>query len=154
MFKRCIVFFCCTLTTFIGFAQLSNSSKSKKERQLWQRVEALHRAIFEAKDSIALKDLVSAKVTYGHSGGAVEDKALMIQKAVASPTNYKNISQEKISLTFIKKTAIARIILRATSIEKSVESPLDLSILQLWVKEKGTWKIAARQAVKIAPKKV
>jgi hypothetical protein len=77
----------------------------------------------------------------------------MVQKAVASPTTYRNISQEKISLTFIKKTAIARLTFRATSIEKSVESPLDLSILQVWIKEKGKWKIVARQAVKVAPKK-
>lgn len=134
------------LLSIITFAQSSN------DNQVWSRVEALSKAIFETKDSIALLDLVSAKVTYGHSVGNVEDKATMVQKAVASKTTYKNSVFEKVSVDVDGNTAIVRHNFRAISIENGTETPLSLAILQVWRKEKGTWRIWARQAVKVPPK--
>jgi Domain of unknown function (DUF4440) len=132
--------------SMVLFAQSSNDA------QVWSRVEALTKAIFETKDSAALQGLVSAKVTYGHSGGAIEDKPTMIQKAVASKTTYKNREFEKISIDIDGNTAVIRHNFRATSVENGTETPLNLSILQVWKKEKGQWRIWARQAVKILPK--
>ena len=53
-------------------------AQSANDNQVWSRVEALSKAVFETKDSIALLDLVSSKVTYGHSNGNIEDKAVMV----------------------------------------------------------------------------
>lgn len=152
MYKGLFLVLVSAMSFLPAVAQNAGNATSKKQKEIWQRIDALHTAIFNAKDSLALKDLVNDKVTYGHSGGAIEDKALMIQKAVTNPTTYKNIAQENISLRFIRKTAIARLILRATSIDKGIESPLDLSILQVWIKDNGKWQIVARQAVKVPAK--
>ena len=128
------------------------SAQSANLDQVWNRVEALTKAIFETKDSVALLDLVSSRVTYGHSGGNVEDKATMIQKAVANKTSYKNIVFEKVSADVEGNTAIVRHNFRATSIENGTEIPLNLAVLQVWKKENGKWRIWARQAVKVLPK--
>jgi hypothetical protein len=133
------------LTTAFTFAQ-------SKEAKVWERVEALTKAVFETKDSAALQDLVSDKVTYGHSGGNLEDKKTMVQKAAASKTEYKNRSFEKVSIDVNDKTAIVRHNFRAISVENGKETPLDLGILQVWKKEGGKWRLWARQAVKIPPK--
>jgi hypothetical protein len=133
------------LISFICFAQT-------KEEKVWQRVEALTKAVFETKDSLALDDLVSEKVTYGHSGGNLEDKRTMVQKAAASKTEYKNKNFERISIDVNDKTAIVRHNFRAISVENGKESPLDLGILQVWKKEGGKWRLWARQAVKIPAK--
>ena len=131
----------------ISFAQSSSEGK------VWERVEALTKAIFETKDSAALLDLVSARVTYGHSGGNLEDKTVMIQKAVSSKTTYKNRAFEKVSIDVQDKTALLRHNFRAISVDEAgKETPLDLGILQVWKKENGKWRIWARQAVKIPPK--
>lgn len=127
-------------------------TQSGEESKVWQRVDLLHRAVFETKDSVAMAELVGEKVTYGHSGGNIEHKAEMVHKAAISPTTYKNITTERLSIDFIKKTAIVRLIFRATSIEKGVESPLNLGILQVWAKERGKWRLQARQAVRVNPK--
>jgi len=127
-------------------------SQSSNDSQIWSRVEALTRAIFETKDSTALLDLVSTRVSYGHSGGNVEDKATMVQKAVSSKTSYKNIVFEKVSVDVDGNTAIVRHNFRAISIENGTETPLNLAILQVWKKENGKWRIWARQAVKVPPK--
>jgi hypothetical protein len=52
-----------------------------------------------------------------------------------------------------RKTAIIRHNLRGESIDsKGVETPLNLAIMQVWKKERGDWRLWARQAVKILPK--
>jgi hypothetical protein len=132
-------------------AQLS-FGQSKEEAKVWDRVESLTKAVFETKDSLALVDLISDKVTYGHSSGNLEDKATMVHNAVASKTEYKNKSFERISINVNDKTAVVRHTLRAISVEGGKESPLDLSILQVWKKEGGKWRLWARQAVRIPPK--
>jgi hypothetical protein len=134
-----------TLSTTFSFAQ-------SKEEKVWARVEALTKAVFETKDSAALVDLVSEHVTYGHSNGNLEDKKTMVSKAVASKTEYKNRNFERVSIDINDDAAIIRHNFRATSIENGKESPLDLGILQVWKKEKGKWRIWARQAVRIPPK--
>ena len=124
-----------------------------KEEKVWSRVDALTKAVFEAKDSIALNDLVSTHVTYGHSTGLIEDKATMVHNAATSATKYKNLSAERVSIDIDDNTAVLRQILRAISVDdKGVETPLNLGILQVWKKEHGKWRIWGRQAVKIAPK--
>ena len=133
-------------------ASLGTLGQSANENQVWNRVEALTKAIFDTKDSVALLDLVSSKVTYGHSGGNIEDKATMVQKAVASKTVYKNSVSEKVSVDIDGNTAVVRQNFRATSVENGTETPLNLAILQVWKKENGKWRIWARQAVKVVPK--
>ena len=140
------------LITFLSFAATICFAQSKEE-QVWQRVEALTRAVFETKDSNVLNDLVSERVTYGHSGGNLEDKATMVHKAATSTTTYKNSSLERVSIDVDRKTALVRHNFRAISVENGAETPLDLSILQVWKKERGKWRLWARQAVRIPARK-
>ena len=134
------------------FLVSSGSMAQSKEEKIWARVNDLTKAVFETKDSLALDDLVSSRVSYGHSGGNLEDKKTMISKAVASKTTYKNIEFERLSLDRDGKTAVLRHNFRATSVENGTESPLNLSIMQVWKKQSGKWRLWARQAVRIQPK--
>ena len=143
------VLFALLLTVIVASASAQNQVQSK----VWERSEALSKAIFENKDSVALLDLVSKNVSYGHSGGNVEDKPTMVHKAVSNKTTYKNLSFEKVSIDVQDNTAIVRHNFRATQVDEAgKESPLDLGIMQVWRKENGKWRIWARQSVKIAPK--
>ena len=129
------------------------SAQSSKEAEVWKRVEALSNAVFATKDSITMKDLVSEHVTYGHSGGNIENKEVMVHNASISKTVYKNSELEKLSIDVNKKSAVVRHTFRAISVdEKGTETPLNLGLLQVWKKENGKWRLWARQAVKIAPK--
>ena len=130
----------------------SSSFAQSKEDKVWERVEALTKAVFETKDGNVLNDLVSENVSYGHSGGNVEDKKMMVSNAVVSKTEYKNRNFERVSIQVNDKTAIVRHNFRAISINDGKEAPLDLTILQVWRKEGGKWKLWARQAVRIPPK--
>src|SRR5688572_6703401 len=134
------------------FMVSAGSMAQSQEEKIWTRVYDLTKAVFETKDSLVLEDIVSSGVTYGHSGGNLEDKKTMISKAVASKTTYKNIEFERLSLDRDGKTAVLRHNFRATSVENGTESPLNLSIIQVWKKQSGKWRLWARQAVRIQPK--
>ncbi|MGG9971450.1 nuclear transport factor 2 family protein [Ferruginibacter sp. SUN002] len=119
------------------------------EAKVWKNVEALNKAIFVNKDSVALAELVAADVTYGHSGGNVEDKKTMITKALANVSTYKDVKTEKVSIKVVGNTAVVRHILSATENKEGKESLLKLNVLQVWQKLYGKWKIIARQSVKV-----
>lgn len=141
--------FIALFATFISTLAFSQSNEDK----VWARVDALNKAVFSTKDSGAIKDLVSTNLTYGHSGGNLEDMRTMVTNAANSKTTYKNLTVEKLSLLFVQKSAVVRYILRAGSVDdKGVETPLNISIMQVWAKENGKWKLFARQAVKVIPK--
>jgi len=140
------------LTLFFILAALPFSFAQSKEDKVWERVETLTKAVFETKDGNVLNELVSENVSYGHSGGNIEDKKTMVTNAVASKTEYKNRNFERVSIKVNDKTAIVRHNFRAISVSDGKESPLDLAILQVWIKEKGKWRLWARQAVRIPPK--
>ena len=135
------------------FIATATIAQSKAEAKVWANVEALNNAVFGSKDSLVMKRLTSEKLSYGHSGGNIEDKRKMVTGASSSKTEYRNLTVENLGVTLEGKTAIARYILRAGSVEKGVESPLNIAILTVWVKKGGDWKLIARQAVKVAEKK-
>jgi ketosteroid isomerase-like protein len=141
------------LSCLVFVNSLSSIAQSASEEKVWSRVQALTKAVFEARDSIALKEMVSDHVTYGHSGGNIEDKATMVTMAATSTTTYRNVQFEKVAIDVNRRTAVVRHNLRAGSVDAAgVQTPLTLSILQVWKKEHGKWKLWARQAVKIPAK--
>ncbi|MDB5247820.1 MAG: hypothetical protein JWQ40_2214 [Segetibacter sp.] len=145
--KQILVLLLATSLTIPGFAQSSG-----KEGEVWVRVEALNKAIFEAKDSAAINELVADGVTYGHSTGLVEDKPTMIRNAVANEEVYSNLTSERLVTVDAGKAIVVRYILRASTIKAGSPSSLNISIMQVWAKDKGKWRLFARQAVKVNPK--
>jgi hypothetical protein len=140
------------LVLLISFSALSVFSQTGKEAELWAKVEALNKAIFETKDSAVIQNLLADNVTYGHSTGLVENKPVMLHAAVSSQDVYKNLSLERLGTTYAGETAVVRYILRADVLKEGNTSPLNIGIMQVWGKDKGEWKLYARQAVKVAPK--
>ena len=130
--KKVFLFFAFVFVYAGAFAQ------NAAESAVWSRVEALTNAIFGKKDSVALTDLVSSKVTYGHSTGLVEDKPLMIRNAVGNTGSYRNVEIERGTISIDGNTAVLRHNLRGTNVDAAgAESPLNLAILQVWKKENG-----------------
>ena len=137
---------------FLSFCTSIAFGQTGKEAEVWTKVEALNKAIFETKDSAAIQDLVAENVTYGHSTGLIENKPVMLHNAVSAPDVYKNLLLERLGTTYAGQTVVVRYILRAEVLKDGNTSPLNISIMQVWGKDKGKWKLYARQAVKVTPK--
>src|SRR5258707_6452434 len=135
---------------FLFLAIAIQSLAQTNEQKVLDRVKQLNDAIFINKDSVTLEKLLADKVTYGHSGGKVENRSEMIHGAITNPGTYSNFMMDSASVFFENNAAVVRHVLKATSIDREgKQSPLHLGVLQVWVMQNKQWKLMARQAVKL-----
>lgn len=115
-----------------------------------QKIVQFNNAVFVAKDSIALENLLAKVVNYGHSGGLVEDRKAMIIGALANKSTYSNVQTNIIFTQAYKKVMVVRHIITANEHKANGSVvPLQLNVLQTWIQENKNWKLTARQAVKV-----
>jgi hypothetical protein len=126
----------------VAFAQ------SKQITAVANVVEQLRVAMINA-DSVALDKLVSNKLSYGHSGGALDDKKIFIQKLVSGKSDFVTIDLTEQTITVSKKTAIVRHTLNATTNDNGKAGKVHLKVLQVWQKQNRSWRFLARQAIKL-----
>jgi len=142
--KYLVIIFSSLFITSVAFAQ-------KDADVVRQRAEALHRAVFVNKDSLSLEELFAKEVTYGHSGGKVQNRKEAIDGISHNKSTYSNPVISDITVTVNGNTAVSRQLFTAVERTKDgKEEPLKLHIILVWVKEKKEWKLIARQAVKVS----
>jgi ketosteroid isomerase-like protein len=107
--------------------------------------------VFGTKDSLTLEDLFAKDATYGHSGGKVETREEAIRNIIRNRSVYEKTDEiADYNVTMHDDVAVVRHFFEATEKkEDGSESKLKLSLMLVWVKEKGKWKLFARQALKI-----
>jgi len=134
----------------VCFSGLVASAQKGKETKIDDKVQALNKAIFVKKDSLALENLLGKEIIYGHSGGKVETRQEMIKNALANASTYSDVKTEITNVVSDKKTIVVRHTLTATeNLKDGKTSLLKLAVLQTWVKEGKDWKLVGRQAVKL-----
>ena len=113
-------------------------------------VEAL-RAAMVSGDEKALNALTDDHLTYGHSHGMLQDKTAYVKFLVGpkAPGKFKWI---KITDQTIVVVGHGRVALLRHHFDAENEEPdgkitkAHIMALQVWTKEKGSWKLVARQA--------
>jgi len=132
-------------------ASLSVFAQSKKEQQLIERTYLLSHTVFGTKDSLALEDLFAKKASYGHSGGKVETRQEAVAAISKNKSVYTDTSVSNISVVINDDVAVVRHLFKAK--ENKVDgtvTPLNFTMMLVWVKEKGKWRLMGRQAVKLS----
>lgn len=114
------------------------------------RVELLNSTVFGTKDRATLDGLLAAGLSYGHSGGKVEDRQEALHNATTNSNTYAGTTMKDFSVVFTGQVAIVRYLVSFDQTTGGNTVHLDLKMLQVWVKEKKQWKLTARQAVKVA----
>lgn len=141
------VFFIAVLSivTLLGFGQ------SKKEKALIERTYLLSHTVFGSKDSVTLEDLFAKQATYGHSGGKVETREEAIRNIAKNQSVYTDTALSNIRVIIEDEVAIVRHLFKATETNKEGKvTPLNFTMMLVWVKEKGKWRLMGRQAVKVS----
>ena len=123
-------------------------AQSRSEIAVANAVEQLRKAMVDA-DSAKLDKLVSAKLSYGHSGGHIDDKKEFVQKIVSGKSDFVTLEFAEQTISVNKNAAIVRHKLNATTNDNGKPGKVNLSVLLLWQKQHGDWKLLARQAIKI-----
>ncbi len=129
---------------FSGFAL---RAQSKTEKAVATATENLRRAMVDA-DSVLLNDLVSDKLSYGHSGGHVDSKSEFISKITSGKSDFVSIDFSEQTIVISKNVAMVRHKLNAVTNDNGKPGEVHLLVLLIWQKQHGHWKLLARQAVK------
>ena len=130
-------------------ASFMSNAQTKQERAVADAVEKLRVAMIDA-DKIALESLVTDKLSYGHSGGHIDDKEEFVEKIVSGKSDFVTIELTEQTINISGKTAIVRHMLKAKTNDNGKPGEVHLRILLVWQKQGGKWKLLARQAVKMA----
>ncbi len=123
-------------------------AQTKKEIAVAAAVEKLRKAMVDG-DSIVLDKLTAEKLSYGHSGGALDDKKIFVQKIVTGKSDFVTLEFKDQSISVNKNVAIVRHKLDAVTNDNGKPGEVHLNVLLIWQKQHGYWKLLARQAVKI-----
>ena len=113
-------------------------------------VAQLRQAMLSA-DGEQLSSLAHEELTYGHSGGQMQNKQEFVDTFTSGASVFTSIDISDQTICIAGDTAIVRHILKATTNDKGKDpGNVNISILLVWVKsENNSWKLLARQAVRV-----
>ena len=133
---------CCLLGCSSLFAQ------SADEKAIADRVEILRKTLI-TPDKEVLEDLVADDLTYGHSTGVIEDKAAFVDAMVKGRVVFTSITLSDQTIKIVGDVAMVRHRFMADLNNNNTPTKVDIIVLLIWQKQKGEWKLLARQAARI-----
>ncbi len=133
---------------FLNMLIVVGFSQTKAETAMAAAVETLRKAMVDA-DKATLEKITAAELSYGHSSGKVEDKAAFIEVLTSGKSDFTKIDLTEQTIKVVDKTAMVRHKLSAETNDGGKLGTVNLNILLIWQKQKGDWKLLARQAVRI-----
>ena len=123
-------------------------AQSAEEKKVADAVEILRKTLISAEKP-TLDRITAPELSYGHSSGKIEDKAAFIEALTSGRSDFVTIEQKDQTIQIIGSIAIVRHKLTAETFNDGVTGNVSLGILLIWQKQKGEWKLLARQAFKI-----
>ncbi|QDK81490.1 nuclear transport factor 2 family protein [Spirosoma sp. KCTC 42546] len=137
-----------TLIAFCSLSFTGSFNQTKDQTAVGQAVEQL-RLLMISPDKAKLEALAADELSYGHSSGKIEDKAAFVEALTSGTSDFVSIELVDQTISVTDNTALVRHKLMGETLDNGKPGQVKLSVLQVWIKQKGNWKLLARQAVKI-----
>lgn len=141
MKKLCILLLFSCMTCFIH-------GQAKPEQEVISAFDFLIKAL-ESGEREALEKITSSALSYGHSNGRVENRSEFVEALSSKQSDFISINVSNQIVSVSGKNAIVRHRLDAVTKDKGVSGEAHLNVMLVFRKEKGKWKLLARQAAKI-----
>lgn len=136
------------LLLFLAFVPTAVVTAQKgKISDIENAVELFRSALINA-DSSLLDMLVDERLSYGHSNGIIDSKSAFINKLLSGQSDFVSINQSEQKIVVYKKTAVVHHQMYATTNDHGIKGEVTLSVLQVWLRKNGIWRLITRQAVK------
>jgi len=123
-------------------------AQTKSEKAVADAVEQLRKAMVDA-DSTMLDKLTLLKLSYGHSGGHIDDQKEFVQKIVSGKSDFVTLEFAEQTVSVSNNVALVRHKFNATTNDNGKPGEVHLAVLLIWQKQHGDWKLLARQAIKM-----
>ncbi len=102
-----------------------------------------------SKDKSTLEKLTAEELSFGHSTGVVENKSEFVQNVMSGPTTFYKIEISNQNINPADNIAIVRNISTINGSTKGQPLDIKIGVLMIWKKDKGVWKLLARQGFKL-----
>ena len=135
------------MIAFVFFNTFS-FGQTKDEKAVADAVEQLRIGMVDGNKAL-LEKLTDEKLSYGHSGGHIDDKKEFVDKLTNGSSDFVTIDLSEQTISISDKVAIVRHTLNAKTNDGGKPAEVHLKVLLIWQKGKGGWKLLARQAIKI-----
>lgn len=128
---------------------LAANSQTKQEKAVSAAVEVFKKAMVEA-DGNLLDEITADQLVYGHSSGKVQNKTEFIAEVTNKQgIDYVSIDLAEQTIEVSAKVAIVRHIYSAETMNNGTPGKLKIGNMLVWQKQRGKWKLLARQAYKL-----
>lgn len=134
----------------LGLRPTAALAAAADEAAVGQTVEALRKAIF-GQEQAQLEALCSEQLSYGHSDGRVENKAQFVQGVMTRKATLKSLTLSDHTTAIVGIDAIARHTWVSESETDGKATTTKIGVLQVWQQQGGSWKLLARQSVRLQP---
>jgi ketosteroid isomerase-like protein len=124
------------------------NAQSKDEKEVRAIVESIRQAMMKA-DGPALEKIAAPELTYGHSAGLLEDKASFVNNIANRKFEFKEIEFPDVTVKMSGPNAMVRHKITGTTANDGVPGTVNIGVLLVFQKQKGEWKLIARQAYKL-----
>lgn len=134
--------FCCAF----GYSQ----NYSRQEKKLLSQTAKLD-SLMQNNDSKIL-NLFEPDASFGHSNGWIQNLNDFKRDFTSKKVVYKEIKQTEVSeIKKLKNTFSIRRKIKVSGLYKNQDFEMNLSLLEIWIKNRSEWKLWSRQSVEIKP---
>ncbi len=129
------------LCLFTGYVAASTSD----EADVANAVDKLTQAMWH-KDIAQLNALTADNLTYGHSGGTIQDKKAFIADIENGKSAFNDLKMLNQKITLSGDVALVRNHFSAEAVNSGKVVPTEIENFQIWQKQNGQWLLIGRQA--------
>lgn len=100
-------------------------------------------------DVVTLEKLFTDKLIYAHSTGIIENKQQYLERLKTGAQKYEHVEHEKTTVASYGDAAVSHSIVRMNGTSNGKPFNDHVMMMHLWVKQGGTWRIAAHQTTRL-----
>lgn len=117
--------------------------------QTFQERDMAWAAAVQGADVAALDKLYTDELIYAHSTGNVDSKKAYLDRLKSGAQKYEHVTIEKSRVVPYGDAVVTHSFVRTTGISNGKPFDDHVMMLHVWVKQGGTWRIAAHQTTKL-----
>jgi len=123
-------------------------AQSTAQKEVEEKVQQLTKAMIDG-DSATLDKLASNNLIYRHSSGHIDTKKDFVHKLASGESDFVTIDLTDPTISVINKNVVVVWhTLSAKTNDGGKPGEVNLYIMLVWEKQRGQWKLVARQAAK------
>ena len=127
-------------------AALSFGASAEEEIRNAEKVWA---EAVKGRNLAALEKIFTPELIYAHATGAIETKQKYLDRLRSGAQRYDSLTHESIKVVPYGDSAVAHSLVRVTGANSSGPFNDHVMMIHLWVKQAGTWRLAAHQTTRI-----